>query len=417
MPLSDLMVRKAAVRGKNYRLGDADGLYVLVVAKSGNKLWRLDYRFEGVRQTMSFGKYPHVTLKMAREQKDHARRLLASGQNPIVERRTRRAEFSMKNRHSFEAIAREWFEARKPQWKENHASRILMRLENDVFPRLGRRPIHEISAVDVLKVLNPVVKRGAVETAHRILSNISQINRYAVTHQLVDQDVTRDLRGALPSPAKQHYPTITDPADVGALLRAIEDFRGYEITRQALRLAPLVFVRPGELRGADWAEFDLEVGEWKIPAERMKGKKAHLVPLAPQALEVLNELKLISGRGRLLFPGARTLDRPISDNTLNAALRRMGYTKDEMVAHGFRAMASTLLNEKGWSPDVIERQLAHVERNGVRAAYNHADYLEKRREMMQWWADYLDGLRGFGLAPTVNVENRLLNGPSAQVAG
>jgi integrase len=266
-------------------------------------------------------------------------------------------------------------------------------LEQGIFPWLGAKPIREIAAPDLLAALRRIEERGAIETAHRTKQACGQVFRYAVATGRAERDPTGDLRGAIPPANGKRFATITEPKAVGKLLRAIEGYEGSFIVRCALRLAPLVFVRPGELRTAEWAEFDLERAEWRIPGEKMKMKSPHMVPLSRQALEVLGELHPLTGSGRYLFPGERSKDRPMSSNTVNAALRRMGYGSDEMTGHGFRAMACSILNEQGWNPDAIERQLAHAERSKVRAAYLRSEYLDERRRMMQAWADYLDGLK------------------------
>lgn len=277
-------------------------------------------------------------------------------------------------------------------WVESHASRTLTRLENDIFPYLGNKLAGEITAPELLVALRRVENRGALETAHRILQVCGQIFRYAIATGRAERDIAADLKGALPPAKVKHHPSITDPKQIGALMRAIRGYPGSIITATALKLAPLVFVRPGELRQAEWSEIDIDKAEWRIPAEKMKMNAPHIVPLSDQAISVLEEIMPVTGRDKYVFPSNRTITRPMSDNTINAALRRLSYGKDEMTGHGFRSMASTLLNEQGWDRDAIERQLAHSERDGVRAAYNYAEYLPKRKEMMQSWADYLDRL-------------------------
>ena len=294
--------------------------------------------------------------------------------------------------NTFQAVALEWFVKRSPKWVPSHSVRIRKRLEKDLFPHLGARRIAELKAPDLLVALRRIEARGAIETAHRALQNCGEIFRYAIATGRAERDWAADLRGALESPKEKHHASITDPKKVGALLRAIASYAGTSGVRRALQLAPLTFVRPGELRKAEWTEFDLEAAEWRIPGARMKMREQHLVPLSVQAVSALRELHEYTGRGRYVFPGARSSDRPMSDNTVNAALRRLGYGKEEMTGHGFRSMASTLLNEQGWNRDAIERQLAHAERDNVRAAYNFAEHLPERRKMMQAWADYLDRL-------------------------
>ncbi len=392
MPLTATAVRNVQASDKARKLTDGHGLYLLVTP-AGGKLWRFDYRFDGKRKTLAIGRVPEVGLREARELHAAARSALARGIDPGEARKQARARRATIAEESFEAVAREWFAKNAPRWAKSHAGRIMRRLERDVFPWLGDRPIAEIGAPEILTVLRRVEARGALETAHRELQSCSQVFRYGVAIGKAQRDPTGDLRGALPPACSKHYPTITEPKGIGALLRAIEGYEGSLVTRCALRMAPLVFVRPGELRGAEWAEIDLDAAEWRIPGERMKMGARHLVPLSRQAVAILRELQPLTGAGKLVFPSERTRERPFSENTLNAALRRLGFTKDEMTAHGFRSMASTILNEQGWNRDAIERQLAHVERNTVRAAYNYAEHLEERRRMMQAWANYLDSLR------------------------
>ena len=294
---------------------------------------------------------------------------------------------------TFGAVAREWLERNTPNWAPTHAEKVIGRLDRDVLPWIGSKPIASITAPDVLAVMRRIDSRGARDSAHRVHQTIGQVFRYAVATGRAESDPTPALRGAIPPARKDHFATITDPDAVGQLLRAVDGYTGTLPVRCALQLAPLLFVRPGELRKAEWAELDLDAAEWRIPAERMKMRSAHIVPLASQAVAILCELAPLTGSGHYVFPSIRTRTRPMSENTVNGALRRLGYNVGTMTGHGFRAMASTLLNEQGWPPDVIERQLAHAERNAVRAAYNHAEHLAERRKMMQAWADYLDVLR------------------------
>lgn len=392
MPLSDTQVKAAKATEKPLKLADERGLYLLV-SPSGSKLWRYDYRHQGKRKTLALGSYPDVSLAKARKDLAAARELVADGVDPSDARKQRRAAQLAQNEHTFEKIAREWFKKFSPGWVRTHSDKILSRLERDVFPWIGSRPIAEIEPMELLAVLRRIEARGRLETAHRANQNCGQIFRYAIATGRAPRDPTRDLRGALAPWRSKHYATITDPKGIGELLRAIDGFSGTLPTACALRLAPLLFVRPGELRRAEWSEFDLDAAEWRIPEGKMKARAVHIVPLSTQALQILRELHPLTGHGRYLFPGARTDLVCISDATLNAALRRLGYSNDQITAHGFRSMASTLLNEQGWPPDAIERQLAHAERNRVRSSYNHAQYLPERRKMMQAWADYLDTLK------------------------
>lgn len=392
MALTVAAVKQAKPEKKVRKIFDGGGLYLEVTPKGG-KYWRYKYRFQGREKRISMGVFPRVSLKEARQKRDEARRQLDNGIDPGELRKQKKASGEENTKNSFEVVGREWFAKHAPNWAQSHASKIIRRLERDVFPWLGKTPIHEIAAPEILKTIRRVEDRGAVETAHRVLQNISQIFRYAIATGRASRDTAADLRGALPPTKPNHHPTIIDPKAIGGLMRAIHGYKGYPVTRFALLLAPLVFVRPGELRHAEWIEIDLENAEWRIPAEKMKAREQHIVPLSRQAVRVLEELKPLTGRGRYVFPSIRTNQRPMSENTVNAALRRIGYSQGEMTGHGFRSMASTLLNEQGWNRDAIERQLAHAERNTVRAAYNYAEHLEERKEMMQAWADFLDGLR------------------------
>ena len=387
------------------RLSDGAGLYLLLFVNGGSHGWRLDYTFEGRRKTLSLGTFPATGLSAARQKAEEARRLVAAGVDPSQARQQHKAAVSQKHRiakmveaglplpESFEAVAREWYAKHQPSWAPSHSEKIIRRLERDVFPWLGSKPIQAIRPPEVLEVLKRVETRGALETTHRVQQNCSQVFRYAVAIGLLDSDPSRDLRGALPPWRPEHYPTLTDPRRVGQLLRDIDAYEGGFVTRCALKLSPLLFVRPGELRQAEWHEINLETAEWRIPAPKMKGRVMHIVPLATQALKVLEELKALTGPSGWVFPGVRTNGEPMSENTVNAALRRLGYDRATMTAHGFRGMASTMLHEIGWPSDVVERQLSHSERNSVKAAYNHAEHLPERRRMMQAWADHLDQLR------------------------
>lgn len=393
MPLTVKAIEAAKPKDKPHRIGDGNGLY-LEIPPRGAKRWRYRYRYAGKEKMISLGTYPSVTLKDARERRDEMSRALARGINPAEARKEEKA--TLEGLNSFETIAREWHEKYGPNWTPEHAGIKLRCLERDAFPWLGRCPIREITAPEILDVLRRVEGRGALETAHRLRGTISQIFRYAIHTSRATHNPAADLMGALPPIKKKHFPTITKPNEIAELLRDIDGYQGGHVTRCALRLAPLTFVRPGELRHAEWQEIDFAAAEWRIPAEKMKARRTHIVPLSIQALAVLEDLYPLTGNGRFLFPGLRSSLRPMSENTVNAALRSLGYAKDRFTGHGFRSMASTLLNEQGWNRDAIERQLAHAERNEVRAAYNHADYLEERRKMMQAWADFLDGIKQNG---------------------
>ncbi|MEO5334964.1 MAG: tyrosine-type recombinase/integrase [Magnetococcus sp. YQC-5] len=397
MPLSDTAIRNAKPTDKPFKLADSGGMYLLV--NQAGRYFRMDYRFDGKRKTLALGVYPDVGLKLARERRDSARRLLDEGIDPGEHRKVTRVTTVSRMEDSFEAVAREWYARNLAKWVESHADDIIRRLERDVFPWVGARPSKEITAPELLTLLRRIEERGTIETAHRVKSICSRVFRYAIATGRVDRDPAADLRGALAPVVTSHRASITDPGEIGALLRVIDAYKGTFVARCALQLAPMLFVRPGELRQAEWSEFDLDGGEWRIPAAKMKMKETHIVPLARQAVAILQELHPLTGAGRYVFPSVRTDERPMSENTVLSALRRMGYANDEMCGHGFRSTASTLLNEQGYNRDWIERQLAHSERDGVRAAYNYAQHLPERRKMMQHWADYLDQLAGRNVVP------------------
>lgn len=390
--LNDALLRGLKATGKVQKKSDGGGLYIHVTP-AGAKLWRMAYSFNGKQKTLSFGAYPAVKLKDARQKKDDAKELLAKGIDPGAHKQAVKAAAKTDSQNSYEIVAREWLAKYSAGWTESNRVKVLARQVNYIFPFIGGKPIIEIKAPELLEALRHIEKRGSLDTAHRALQDCNRIFRYAIATGRGERDTAADLRGALPPAKGSSFATITEPREVGALLRAINGYEGGIVVLSALRLAPHVFVRPGELRQAEWSEFDLEGAEWRIPAERMKMRQVHIVPLARQSLNILHELHKFTGHGRFLFPSPRTDTRPISDVALLAALRRMGYSKEQMTVHGFRSMASTLLNEQGYNRDWIERQLAHGDRDGIRAAYNYAEYLPERRKMMQEWADYLDKLR------------------------
>ena len=393
MPLSDTTIRTAKPAAKPQRLFDAGGLY-LEVSPAGGKLWRLKYRHSGKEKRLALGAYPDTGLKDAREKRDAARKLLAAGVDPGEQRKAAKAAGEERAANSFEVVAREWHAKQSATWVELHASRIMLRLENDVFPWLGNRPVADITAKELLATVNRIVERGAVESTHRVLQNCGQVFRFAIASGRAERNPAADLRGALPLVKQTHHAAIIEPNAIGGLLRAIDGYQGSFVTRCALQLAPLLFVRPGELRQAEWSEFDLQAAQWNLPAEKMKTREPHLVPLAPQAVAILRALHALTGRGRYVFPSARSPQRPMSNNAVLSALRRMGYATDEMSGHGFRAMARTVLDEVlHFRPDYIEHQLAHAVRDPNDRAYNRTAHLPERRKMMQAWADYLDGLR------------------------
>ncbi|MDQ7313344.1 integrase arm-type DNA-binding domain-containing protein [Stenotrophomonas sp. Sm10] len=392
-PLTDTAIRKAKPGPKPTKLRDGGGLYVQL-NPDGSRWWRWDYRrpVTGKRNTLSLGTYPEVSLADARGRQAEARRLLASGIDPGEHRKAAKVAGVEKAANSFEVVTREWLG--KQKWVESYRCKVVAWMDNDVFPWIGGRPVAELAAPDFLRVARRIEERGAIESAHRIMQNCGQVMRYAVATGRADRNPVADLRGALAPPMERHHAAITDPRELGGLLRAIDGYAGDASTRAALRLAPLIFVRPGELRHADWSEIDLDAGEWNIPAHKMKMREPHLVPLSSQAVAILRDLQPLTGHRQYVFPGGRSPKRPLSDNALTAALRRMGFDKETMTAHGFRATARTLLDEVlGWRPDLIEHQLAHAVRDPNGRAYNRTSHLPERRKMMQAWADYLDALR------------------------
>ena len=394
MPLTDTAIRKATPAAKAARLFDGGGLY-LEVSPAGGKLWRLKYRIDGKEKLLALGVYPGVALASARQKRDDARKLLADGIDPGAHRKAAKAVRAGLAANTLEVIGREWYAKTAPTMADTTKEKLIRRLEVDVFPWLGDRPIGSIVAGDLIKVIERIEQRGAVDLAKRVHNAVGRIFRYAVGRGLATRDPSRDieLKDILPPADVQHHASVTDPKEVGGLLRAIDGFTGAFSTRSALRLAALVFVRPGNLRHAEWTEIDFDKAEWRIPAGKMKAKEQHIVPLSTQAIAILREIQPLTGGSRYVFASERAGGKPMSENTINAALRRLGYAKDEMTGHGFRSMASTLLHELGLPHMVIERQLAHGERNEVSAAYNFAEYLPERRKMMQQWADYLNKLK------------------------
>jgi integrase len=391
MPLTDTAVRNAKPAKKAVKLFDDRGLY-LEVSPAGGKWWRHKYRFEGKEKRLSLGVYPDVGLKEARERRDNARKLLANGVDPGEHRKAQKQTRIDDVSNSFEVIAREWFAKYGTTWAATHSERTMRRLERDVFPWIGSRPIGDIHAPEILTVLRRVEARGAGETAHRALSNCGQVFRYAVATGRASRDPSGDLRGALSRVRKSHFAAKTDPEAVAGILRAMDGYEGTLPVRCAMRLAPLLFVRPGELRTAKWADVDLEEKQWRYIVT--KTKTPHIVPLSQQAVGILSELHPLTGKGTYVFPSARTSSRPMSDNAILAAMRRAGIGKEEMTGHGFRAVARTILDEVlGVRPDFIEHQLAHAVKDPNGRAYNRTAHLPERRKMMQQWADYLDKLK------------------------
>lgn len=388
MPLTDTAIRGVKPTDKPQKLFDGNGLF-LFVAPSGTKSWRLKYRFQGREKLLTLGTYPQLSLKEAREACADAKKALSGGIDPSAEKKVKTRSANT----AFEAVAREWHENQKAVWTPGYAADVLERIEKNTFPFIGNRPIGEITPPELLEILRKVEARGAVDQAHRIRSICSLVFRYAIATGRAERDTAADLRGALK--ARSHTPraAITDPDAIGGLLRAIDDFPGTFIVKSGLQLLALTFLRPSEVRLGEWSEINFDEKLWRIPAKRMKMRLDHVVPLSSQSLAILQELHTLTGHGRLMFPGLRSAEVPISDATFIAALRRMGYEKHEMTAHGFRAMASTLLNEQGYPADVIEKQLAHNPRDKIRGIYNRAEYFPERRKMMEEWANYLDELR------------------------
>lgn len=402
MPLSDTAVRNAKPSEKPIRMFDGGGLY-LEITPSGSKLWRMKYRFDGKEKRLAFGMYPDVGLKDARERRDGARKMLAGGIDPGEHRKAQKAARAESVANGFEVICREWLEKWRTTVEPAQHRKALARLEKDVFPWLGNRPIAEITAPEILTVLQRIDGRGARYTAHKVRSEISQAFRYAVATGRALRDPCPDLKGAIPPARGENFAAITDPKEVGALLRAIDAFRGTFIVKSALVLAPLLFVRPGELRKAEWAAFDWEKAEWRYLVT--KTKTEHLVPLSAQAVSVLRDLHALTGRSSYVFPG-RDPKKPMSDAAVNAALRRMGYdTRTEITGHGFRAMARTILHEElHVKPEVIEHQLAHKVPDALGTAYNRTKFLKERKAMMQQWADYLDKLKAGAAVIPIHID-------------
>lgn len=397
MPLTDTQIRNTKPAARPLKLFDGGRMFLLITPR-GQRWWRLKYRYDGKEKLLSLSTYPEVSLRIVREKWDQCRKLRAAEIDLGAKRKTERAARAEAGANTFEVIAREWHSQRAKSIERSTLDGVMVRMEKHLFPRLRGRPISEFEAPELLRVLRQAEQQEPGETPRRLRQYCGQIFRYAIATGRATRVPAADLDGALKSHKAQHHATVTESKAVGALLRTIGGSQGSPFTKAALHLAPLVFVRPGELRRANWNEFDLAERVWRIPAARMKIREAHLVPLSMQAVAILKELEVFTGpdgyrAGRYRFPGLRTRQRPISEDTLNAALRRLGYASDEMHTHGFRSMASTLLNEQGWHRDAIERQLDHSERDGVGAAYNRAEHLPERIRMMQAWADFLDVLR------------------------
>jgi integrase len=400
--LADLAIRRTKATDRPYKLADSHGLYLLV-KPNGSRLWRHKFRIAGKEKSLAYGQYPEVSLAEARERRDDARRLLRHGVDPAAKRREDKRDARVRAATAFEAVAREWHEIKSDSWTDNHAGYVLRRLEVDAFPALGVRPVAEVAASEVLDVLRKVERRGARELAHRLLQSMSAVFRYAIATDRAKSDPTRDLRGAL-KPVQHGNFAALDEKELPEFMRrlATNESRMFPRTRIAVELLMRTFVRTGELIGARWEEFDLAKKEWTLPPGRMKRRREHIVPLATQVVELLEQLRLEDQETEVLFPGMGRRNESMSNNTVLAALKRMGY-HGKMTGHGFRALASTILNAQGFDAEAIERQLAHVERNKTRAAYNrnpHLHHLPERRRMMQHWSNYLDGLaRGANVVP------------------
>lgn len=392
MSLTDTAIRNAKPADKPIKLFDGGGLF-LHVTPAGQRYWRLKYRFAGKEKLLAIGIYPKVGLKEARDRREEAKRLLGEGVDPSVERKVRKVATVERAANSFEAVAREWHTKYAPGWSESNSKKVLARLESDVFPWLGGRPIAELKAPELLAVCRRVESRGALDTAHRVLQTCGQIFRYAVATGRAERDPSGDLRGALPPAKGKHYAAPTDPKEVAGLLRMFDSFTGTFVVKCALLLAPMLFVRPGELRTAEWADVNLDGGEWRFVSS--KRDVPHIVPLATQAVAILRDLHALTGHGRYLFPGARDKSKPMSEVAINAALKRMGIdTQKEFTGHGVRPIARTILREVlGFEAEVIELQLAHRKKDPNGAAYDRVAFLAVRKQMMQRWADYLDQLK------------------------
>ncbi|CAG0986676.1 Prophage integrase IntS [Burkholderiales bacterium] len=402
MALTDTEIRGSRPGAKAYKLFDGQGLY-LEVSPAGGKWWRLKFRADGKEKRLSLGVYPDVSLKDARARRDEARKLLVNGVDPSENRKAQKSARAGQAANSFEAVGREWFARYSPNWAASHASKIIARLDKDVFPWLGGKPLASITAPELLTVLRRIESRGALDTAHRAHQVCGQIFRYGIATGRCERDPAGDLRGAIAPAKHKHFPAIIEPPAVGELLRAIDGFRGTFVVQCALKLAPLFFARPGELRQAEWGQFDLDKTEWRYFVTKTKSE--HLVPLARQAVAILRELHPLTGRGKYVFPG-RDPKKPMSDAAVNAALRRMGYnTKTEITGHGFRAMARTILHQDlGFAPEVVEHQLAHRVPDALGTAYNRTKFIKERRAMMQQWADYLDRIKaGAEVIPLVRA--------------
>lgn len=393
MPLTDLAIKKAASRDKPYRLSDSKGL-ALLVHPNGGKYWQLRYRFADKGKLLALGVYPEITLAEARSRRDDARKLLSNDIDPSLHRKIAKAAKNEASANNFRAVGQEWLAKQRLIWAEIHSKKVLWILEKNLFPLLGDRPVAEIKAPELLATLRRIESRGAHEIASRAKQIAGRIFRYAVATGRAERDPSQDLRGALAPVIKTHLAALTDPKEVVMLLKAIDGFCGTPVVSAALRLSPYLFVRPGELRNMEWTEINWDESRWEIPAEKMKMRAPHIVPLCSQTLAILRELEPLTGRGKYVFPSARGASRPLSENAVRVALRTLGFTNEQMTPHGFRAMARTILDEVlGYRVDWIEHQLAHAVKDPNGRAYNRTSHLKERKTMMQGWADYLDSLK------------------------
>jgi integrase len=405
MSLTNLKIKQAVAQDKAYKLSDSKGLYLFITTQA-QKYWRMDYRFGGKRKTLAFGVYPETTLADARRKCEDARQQIQNDIDPADVKRAKKIAKTQSQENSFKALALEWFAIKTPHWSSDHIYRVDSILNKELFPHVGNRPVGEITAPDLLACLRRVESRGAIETAHRVKQVAGQVFRYAVASGKAERDPSADLKDALATPIKSHFAAITDPKEVGTLLIALDDYQGTPEVAAALILAPLLFCRPKELRSMEWAEINFDKQEWHLPANKMKTKADHIVPLCRQAIETLQNLLQLTGHRQYVFPSARSPKRPMSDNAVLSALRRLGIPKEQMTGHGFRAMARTLLDEElGYRIEWIECQLAHAVKDANGRAYNRTTYLKQRKEMMQKWADYLDSLKAEALNGNVIAGN------------
>ncbi|NBV07215.1 MAG: DUF4102 domain-containing protein [Proteobacteria bacterium] len=391
MPLTDIIAKNAKLKDKRYKLSDEKGLFLLV-HENGSKYWQVKYRIDGKEKLLSLGVYPEVSLKQARDKRDEARRKIQDGLDPSQEKKLAKLTNSINSQNTFEAIAREWHKKKGDSLTTRHSDYVIRRLEADIFPHIGSRPITQITTPELLATIQKIEKRGAIDIAHRALQTSSQIFRYAIMIGKAENDVAANLRGALITRKQTNYSRLKE-SELPEFLEKLENYDGELQTKLAMKLLILTFVRTGELRGAQWQEINFETKEWHIPAERMKMKEKHIVPLSKQAIKILKEIRTLHFNENFVIPSHINPNKCISENTLLYTMYRLGY-RSRATVHGFRGTASTILNENNFNSDVIERQLAHGERNKVRASYNHAQYLPERKKMMQWWADYLDKLGG-----------------------